>query len=100
MPEVVVRRTGVRYDDRYPHLGEPIVHESDLAFHTTQELIDELLRRKTFLGVVIRSEQEYRCGDWGDERIFKVHFNENLNAAQAGRLLDVVASHLSRNDCG
>ena len=90
-----MQSNATRYDDLYPYLGEPIVLESDLAFCTTQELIDELLRRKTFLGVVIRSDQEYRCGNWGEERIFKVHFNENLSAAQAGRLLDVVANHLN-----
>lgn len=73
--------------------------ESELAFYTTQELIDELMRRKTFLGVVVRSESEFRNGQWGGERIFKVHFNENLDAPQVCRLLDTVADYMNRNSC-
>ena len=73
--------------------------ESDLAFYTTQELIDELLRRKTFLGVVIRSDQECRCNDRSEKRIFKVYHNENLSTTQAGQLLEVVAQRLNHPDC-
>jgi hypothetical protein len=75
------------------------VQEADLAFFTTQELVDELMRRKTFLGVVVRSENEIRNGQWGDERIFKVQFNENLDSTQVSRLLDVVVDYLNRNSC-
>jgi hypothetical protein len=64
---------------------------SELAFFTTQELIAELVRRKRFLGVIIQSVNEYRREEWGKERVFKVHFNSNLDAAQAARLLDTVA---------
>jgi len=67
---------------------------SDLTFASTQELVDELLRRKTFLGVVIQSEKEYRGEGWGKERVFRVHFNANLEAEQAGRLLDAVAERM------
>jgi hypothetical protein len=31
---------------------------SDLAFYTCDELIEELLSRRTFLGIVIRSDEE------------------------------------------
>lgn len=75
------------------------MQESGLAFFTTQELVDELMRRKTFLGVVVRSENEIRNGQWGNERIFKVQFNENLDSAQVSRLLDVVVEYLNRNSC-
>ncbi len=51
------------------------------------------------LGVVIHSDQEFKSGPWGDERIFKVHFNNNLDAAQTGRLLDSVASYIDANLC-
>lgn len=68
----------------------------DLALFTSQELIDELMRRKTFLGVVIHSEQEAKTEDWPEERIFKVRFNANLDAEQTGRLLGVVAEYLDR----
>ena len=72
---------------------------SDLALYTSQELIDELMRRTTFLGVVVHSEQDLKGRDWNGERVFKVNFNANLDAAQAGRLLDVVAEHMERQDC-
>jgi len=70
------------------------VPPSDLELHTTQELIEELMRRKTFLGVVIHSQEELKGRDWAGERVFSVHHNANLAAAEAGRLLDVVAEHL------
>ena len=68
---------------------------SELAFYSNQELIDELLRRTTFLGVVVHSEEEIRNRQWGAERVMRVQFNENLDTEQAGRLLDVVAAQMS-----
>jgi len=59
------------------------------AFFTTKELIEELMRRKTFLGVVVHSEQELRGPHWTGEKMFQVHLNENLDPAQASRLLDM-----------
>lgn|GEM_PF-822906 len=67
---------------------------SELAFYSNQELIDELLRRTTFLGVVVHSAEEIRNRQWGAERVMRVQFNENLNTEQASRLLDVVAAQL------
>ena len=67
---------------------------SDLELHTTQELIEELMRRKTFLGVVVHSPQGLKGGGWTGERVFTVHHNANLGPDEAGRLLDVVAEHL------
>ena len=67
---------------------------SDLAFFTTDELVEEILRRKTFLGVVIQSEEDYRAPHWGPERIFKVQYNSNLNPEHAARLIDVVAEYM------
>jgi len=75
------------------------VQDHDLAFFTTQELIDELMRRTTFLGVVVHSEKEFTGGPWGEERMFKVRFNSNLETAQASRLLDTVAEFMDRNHC-
>ena len=72
---------------------------SELAFFTNQELIDELLRRQTFLGVVVQSEDEHRDRDWGGDKYFKVRFNNNLKPLQACRLLAVVADHIDRNAC-
>jgi hypothetical protein len=67
---------------------------SDLAFVTTDELIDELLRRRTFLGVIVHSETELKTPEWGGARHFKVRFNGNLDAGQTGRLLGTVAEYI------
>lgn len=67
---------------------------SELAFHSNQELIDELLRRTTFLGVIVHSTEEIRNRQWGPERLMRVQFNDNLDTEQAGRLLDVVAAQM------
>ena len=72
--------------------------ESELAFYSSQELIDELMRRKTFLGVVVHSEQEWKGDTWGDERTMKVQF-ANLQAPAATRLLGVVAEYIDLNHC-
>jgi hypothetical protein len=67
---------------------------SGLEFYTTNELVSELMRRKTFLGVVVHSTDELR-GAWSGEKVFQVHFNSNLDTEQAGRLLDAIAAHLA-----
>jgi hypothetical protein len=72
------------------------MNADDLALFTSQELVDELMRRKTFLGVVIHSEQEAKTDDWPEERIFKVRYKANLGAEQTGRLLGVVSEYLDR----
>ena len=66
---------------------------SDLELYTAEELIAELMRRKTFLGVVVHSEQELK-GDWKGERTFKVHYSPTLDAGQACRLLDAVTEYM------
>ena len=71
---------------------------SELALYTSQELIAELMRRKTFLGVVVHSEQELKSREWSGELLFKVHHNTNLSAAEAGRLLAVVAQYVESCD--
>lgn len=71
--------------------------DSDLAFHSSQELIDELMRRKTFLGVVIHSEEEWRGQGWGSERNFKVDFCPHLDTATGSRLLQIIADHIELN---
>ena len=68
--------------------------QADLAFFTTSELIDELLSRHTFLGVVVSSEQEHRGQDWSGEKQFKVHFNDNLSPSEAARLLGTVSEYM------
>lgn len=69
----------------------------DLELFTTQELIDELLRRRTFLGIVVHSLEELKDTDWRGERTCRVHFNGNLDSSQASRLLEVVAERMDRH---
>jgi hypothetical protein len=72
---------------------------SDLELCTTRELVEELMRRKTFLGIVVHSEQELKSESWDGERVFKVHYNANLDAAQACRLLNAICEYMDRNAC-
>jgi len=69
-----------------------------LELSTTQELIGELVRRGTFLGVVIESEKEYRSDGWGPERMFRVHLSRHLDTPEALRLLDAIVTRLSEYD--
>jgi hypothetical protein len=70
------------------------MHADELELFTTEELIGELLRRKTFQGVVVHSEDDYRRPEWSGEKVFHVHFNGNLDADEVSRLLNVVADHI------
>ena len=74
--------------------------DSELGLYGTQELIDELLRRSTFQGVIVHTAEEAKRPDWEGERTFRVRFNGNLDAEEAGRLLDVVSQHLINSDRG
>ena len=71
---------------------------SELAFFTTQELIDEVVRRQTFCGVVVHSADEQKGAGWASERTFKVHFNHNLDAGRASRLLEAVSEYIDQTD--
>jgi hypothetical protein len=67
--------------------------QNDLAFVTSQELVNELMRRKTFLGVVVHADGDVR-GPWVGEKNFRVHFNGAMQPAEAGRLLATLADSL------
>jgi hypothetical protein len=68
-----------------------------LAFFTVEDLVGELMRRKTFLGVVIHSATDVKGARWDSDRTFKVHFNSNLEAPEAARLLCRVSDHIALN---
>ncbi len=55
------------------------------------------MRRKTFLGVIVHSEEEQK-GPWRGERMFKVRFNENLDAGETCRLLEHVAGRMEQTE--
>lgn len=67
---------------------------TDLAFFTSDELIAELMRRKTFYGCVVHAQDDHKHEAW-QERTFRLHYNRNLNQDQAGRLLNTVADYIS-----
>lgn len=71
----------------------------ELAFFSTEELVSELVRRTTFLGVVVHAEGGWKGDAWGEERTFKVQFNSNLDTAEASRLLGQVAEYLNLHCC-
>jgi len=74
------------------------MNPADLELFSTADLIDELLRRATFQGVVVHSLDEAKSPHWDGERIFRVRHNGTLNTEEAGRLLDVVSQHIARFD--
>ena len=55
------------------------------------------MRRKTFLGVVVHSEEEHK-GPWLGERMFKVRYTENLSGGEACRLLECIAEHMEKTE--
>jgi len=70
----------------------------DLELVSTTDLIDELMRRSTFQGIVVHSEHEAKRPHWEGERIFKVHYNANFEPEQVSRLLGVVSEYMERSD--
>jgi hypothetical protein len=72
---------------------------NELDFFTTQQLIAELMRRPTFMGVIVHSAEESKGQQQPVEQVFKVHFNENLDVHCASRLLDSVAEYMSIYPC-
>jgi hypothetical protein len=67
----------------------------DLSYCTTQELIAELMRRHTFCGAVIHSVDEQKQDVWAEERVFRVHFSQSLDAHRTSRLLSTVADYMN-----
>jgi hypothetical protein len=80
-----------------PIQGGTAMQPPDLAFFTSHELISELMRRKTFLGVVVHSEHELKATQWPDEQNFKVQFNSNLTAEKVSRLFSKLSEYIDLN---
>src|SRR5947208_15761104 len=92
-----VATTGLGGGKRAMHGGtEEAMGSSELELHPTEELVAELVRRRTFLGVVVQSQEEYRGDDPDQERVYKVLFNANLDSGRVARLLETVAAGLER----
>ncbi len=66
----------------------------ELELYSTRALIDELVRRATFQGVIVHSPEGGRAPEWDGDRVFSVQYNANLSDEAAGRLLDRIGQHL------
>jgi hypothetical protein len=64
-----------------------------LEFCTTEELIEELRKRNTFLGVIVFSPQELLAAKWDNVRKFQV-IVKNMTRKQAFSLLTDTAKSL------
>lgn len=71
------------------------MNPADLELFSTDDLVNEILRRATFQGVIVHSRDEAKRRDWSGERIFRVRHNANLDIEEVGRLLDVVGQHIA-----
>jgi len=69
----------------------------ELELFSSDELIDELMRRTTFQGVIVHSREEAKSPNWEGERIFNVRLNGNLDAEEAGRLLEIVSQFIAKS---
>jgi hypothetical protein len=75
------------------------VPASELAFFSSAELVDELTRRQSFLGVILHAVGETRGRGWTGDRDFQVRFNDqNFSLEQACRLLGEVASRMGTGE--
>lgn len=72
----------------------------ELELFSTEELIDELMRRTTFQGVIVHARDGAKSRHWTGERVFRVRINQNLGTDEAGRLLDVVSQHIGGHERG
>jgi len=70
----------------------------ELELFSTQELVDELLRRSTFQGVIVHAIDGAKDRHWHGERVFAVQHNTNLDIEEAARLLDVVSQRISTRE--
>jgi hypothetical protein len=71
------------------------MNTGELELFATQELINELLRRPTFQGVIVHAVDGAKSGHWDGKRLFAVCHNANLGAEEAGRLLNVISEYIA-----
>jgi hypothetical protein len=71
---------------------------TELAFYSSRELVNELMQRQSFLGVIVHALEETRGQGWNGNKNFQVRFNENLDAEAVSRLLNIVAEGISPSE--
>lgn len=59
----------------------------ELELYTTEQLINEIIRRKTFQGVIVHAEGDFKDRPWRGVKDFKVHWNDNLKKKEACEIL-------------
>lgn len=68
----------------------------ELELYATEDLLEEVLRRSSFHGVVVHSRDaagNHRAES--EEHTFSVRFNQNFETEEVRRLLDVVSRRLA-----
>jgi hypothetical protein len=74
------------------------MNTGELELFAPQELINELLRRTTFQGVIVHAVDGVRSRHWDGERLFAVCHKDNLGAEEAGRLLNVISEYIASRE--
>jgi len=74
------------------------MNTGELELFATQELVNELLRRTTFQGVIVHAVDGAKSRHWDGDRLFAVSHNPNLDAEEAGRLLGVISEYIASRD--
>ena len=74
------------------------MNAGQLELFATQELINELLSRTTFQGVIVHAVDGAKSRHWVGERLFGVSHSANLDTEEAGRLLDVVRQYIASRE--
>jgi len=74
------------------------MNEGQLELFATQDLINELLHRSTFQGVIVHAVNGAKHRHWAGERVFAVEHSANLDTEEAGRLLDVVSQYIASRE--
>ena len=74
------------------------MNAGELELIDTRDLIDELLRRTTFQGVIVHAVEGAKERHWDGERLFAVRHNASLDTEEAGRLLVVVSQYIGAGE--
>ena len=67
----------------------------ELEFYATEELLEEVLRRSSFQGVVVHCRDAAGNHAEPEEQTFSVRFNHNFETEDVSRLLEVVSRRLA-----
>ena len=74
------------------------MNAGNLELFVTQDLINELLRRTTFQGIIIHAVDGAKNRHWDGERVFAVGHNANFDTEETGRLLDVISRYIATSE--